>query len=230
VGAARTEAEDRGLARMRNGGVAKSSIPHALHWDSLMLERTTLSVALAVVQGIACGQPGSDAKRRGEPSFGDFPVARLYTGPIATAKFKNASDEKRLGAVLRTVRAEPNFAGHWRIMQFRTGDGPLGAVLLDARSGDVFRLPQEIVGLGFYIPNTDCLASIRRWQHPASVEEDDSLPLAFTSASELLIVRRCIVRGAPVVGMERNYYRWHRRKWCLLERVSLGPPPPEPVY
>ena len=177
-----------------------------------MLKRTALIVVLAAVRGIASVQPTTDSQ--GEPSFTDYPVVLRYTGPIATVKFKNGSDKERLGGVLSTMTPEPNFAGKYRIVQFKMGEGPMGVVLVDARSGAVFRLPGEIVGRDLYIAHTDCLATIRRWQHPAPGEVDHSMPLSFTSTSELLIIRQCILVRASVVGVRRDYYRWHGRR-CI---------------
>lgn len=193
-----------------------------------MPKLVALTVVSAVLGGIAGGQPAPDDQRR-SPSFSEYRVA-VYSGPIATAKPESVSDEMRLRSVLSTVNAEPNFAGRYRIVQFRMGDGPLGVVLVDAQSGRVFRLPRDVVGRDFYVPNTDCLALNRRWQHPATAEEDDSAPLSFTTTSELLIIRQCVLFGASVRGMRKDYYRWHGRKWHLVQHVSLPPPPPAPVY
>jgi hypothetical protein len=96
--------------------------------------------------------------------------------------------------------------------------------LPDVQSGRVFRLPREVAREDFYIYDTDCLRLYRRWQRGEQGALDDSVPISFITLSELLIIRRCVVGGT-----EKSYYRWHGRKWHLLKRVVVGPPPPEPV-
>ena len=165
------------------------------------------------------------------PAFSDFPVAEMYNGPIAKPSLQSRSDEEFLKSVLRAEVGPPNFAGQYRIVRFRIGDGPVGAVLFDVRTGVVSGLPAGIVGAGHFLYDTDCLPWFRWGRRHAVVEEqDDSLPLSFLPKSELLIARRCIVARGSVVGFERSYYRWHGRKWRLLKRMSSPPPPPIPDY
>jgi len=68
------------------------------------------------------------------------------------------------------------------------GSGPVGAVLVDSKTGSVSRLPHELVRDDFFIHDTDCLSGYRRLQRPyARDEEDHSAPLSFKVESELLI-------------------------------------------
>ena len=106
------------------------------------------------------------------------------------------------------------------------GSGPLGAVLVDAKTGSAFRLPHEIVRDDFFIHGTECLSGYRGLQRPdVTDDEGDSAPLSFKADSELLIIRQCRVDGAAVTAVERIYYRWHGRRWQFLMRVSTAPPP-----
>jgi hypothetical protein len=176
-----------------------------------------------VFTAIATEQATPAAQTTIGPHFSDFPVANVYSGPIGNPKFKSASDERYLGPLLSGIGDGPNFSGQFRVVRFRMGSGPLGAVLVDSKTGSVYRLPHEIVQDGFFIYGTDCLAAFRglQWAR-ASDEEDASAPLSFKNNSELLIVRQCRASGT---GVEWSYYRWHRRKWHFLKRL-VGPPPP----
>ena len=127
---------------------------------------------------------------------------------------------------MKTLTALPNFAGQFRIVSFRIGDGPTGAFLFDAKTGAISRLPSNVVREDFFIYDTDCLDLYRKWQNAATGEQDDSVPLSFSASSELLIVRRCRMARSSVAAVEKSYYRWHGWKWYLLRRVSLPPPPP----
>jgi len=172
---------------------------------------------------IVAAQPALHAQTEFGPHFADFPVEKVYDGPIGSPKFKSVSDEHYLRSLLSGMRDGPNFSGHFRLVQFRMGSGPLGAVLLESKTGSIYRLPHEIVQNEFFIHRTDCLAGLRgfRWAK-ASDEEDASAALSFKTDSELLVVRQCRVDGTAV---ERSYYRWHEHKWHFLKRLA-GPPPP----
>jgi len=103
------------------------------------------------------------------------------------------------------------------------GSGPLGGVVVDSKTGSIYRLPHEMVQDGVFIHGTDCLAALRGLQRAkAGDEEDAAAPLSFKNNSELLVVRQCRGDGTAV---ERSYYRWHGRKWHFLKRLA-GPPPP----
>lgn len=159
------------------------------------------------------------------PHFSAFPVRELYAGPLASPKFNSASDREYLQALLGRTELTPNFAGHYRIVQFRIGEGPTGAVIVDSANGSMHRLPREIATDDFFLHATDCLPAFRGlpWAK-AEDEEDASLPLSFRASSELLIVRRCRV-GGLVSSVERSYYRWHGGKWHFVTRFASPPPP-----
>jgi hypothetical protein len=178
---------------------------------------------LSLVPGVAAEQPATAAGTSVGPHFSDFPVARLYRGPTADPKFKNRSEEEFLGPLLRGAGSAPNFAGQFRLVQFRIGDGPIGAVVVEVKTGSVFHLPHEVVCDDFFIRDTNCLSRYRGMQRPE--EQSDSAPLSFQVGSELLIINRCRVAGSAVTAVERSYYRLHGWKWRLLKRASLAPPP-----
>ncbi len=183
-------------------------------------------LSVAVFIGALTLLPDADArtspKVRTVPLFSDFPVQKLYTGPVATPKLESASDKEHLQALLGRTPLTPNFAGQFTIVQFRTGSGPIGAVMVDSRSGSLFHLPREIVKNGFFIDRTDCLPSLRGvlWAKLGD-EEDPSAPVSFKTDSELLVMRQCRAHG-PV---DRSYYRWHGRRWHLVKRLASPPPP-----
>lgn len=100
------------------------------------------------------------------------------------------------------------------------GKGPIGAFLVESKTGSTFRLPYEIVKGGFFIDRTACLSELEGFQWAKLGDEDDpTAPLSFKVSSELLEVKQC---GTAV---ERNYYRWRGRKWYFLKRLASPPPP-----
>jgi hypothetical protein len=172
---------------------------------------------------VAGGQPSTSMRVPVGPIFTAFPVRTLYSGPTSTPRFKTTSEKDRL-AVLGGIALTPNFAGRFRVVQFRVGDGPVGAVVIDSKVGSVFRLPNDVVSHDFFIHNTDCLSAYRGLRSKTGDEQDDSAPLSFKGDSELLIVRQCRMDGRAVTAVERRYYRWHGQKWRLVQRLSAAPP------
>ena len=163
----------------------------------------------------------SDAGAPGIPLFSDFPVSRMYVGPIATPKFKSAAEKEYIEPLVGHTSLEPNFAGQFRIVQFRIGSGPIGAVMVDSKTGSVFHLPHEVAKDDFLVRDTECLALLRGlpWAK-AGDKEDAAAPLSFKTESELLGVKQC--RPSAV---DRIYYRWHGRRWHFVTRFASPPPP-----
>lgn len=111
-----------------------------------------------------------------------------------------------------------NFAGHFILVQFEVGDGPIGAAIVDARTGSVYHLPKEVVAGGYFLGSTACLAMNKGRSY---LDEEDTTALSFRSNSELLIIRQCNGNG-----FDRSYYLWHHQRWRLIAHGVLPPPPP----
>jgi hypothetical protein len=169
-------------------------------------------------------RPRQNQMSSATPRFSDIPASSQYHGPIAAPLVKRKSDEQQRALIERAVKQGPNFAGHYVLAKFQMGDGPIGAVVVDAKSGSVFHLPSQVVREDFFIYDTDCLALYRRWHSSAAEEDDDASVLSFLPGSEMLIVRRCTTSG-----VEKTYFRWHGNQWSLLHRAAVPPPPPLPV-
>ena len=176
--------------------------------------------------GIICilGAEPKKATRSATPRFADLPASNLYHGAIAVPKIKRSSDEQQKALIQRAAKQERNFAGHYILAKFQMGDGPIGAIVVDAKSGSVFHLPSQVVSEDFFIYDTACLALYKKWRSSAEEENDDASALSFLPGSEMLIVRHC-----TTTGVEKTYFRWRGTHWSLLQRVLLPPPPPLPV-
>lgn len=179
-------------------------------------------VAWLAFPDITTEQPAPATRTTRFPHFSDFQVPQLYSGPIASPKFERAYDEHYVGHLLSRTSDGPNFSGQFRIVEFRTGNGPLGAIVIDSKTGSIYRLPHEIVMDDFFIHGTECLPALRGLQWAKLNDDDDATaPLSFKATSELLVVRQCRVDRAVVV----SYFRWHGRKWHFLKHGILPPPP-----
>ena len=154
--------------------------------------------------------------------FSEWPARGLYVGPVANPRVTARPDAHDLSAVKDEIRKGPNSAARYRLVEFRTGKGPIGALVLDAKTGLSFHLPSVVVGGGFYIGDNECLELYGRWQGTVSREDDNSKPLSYSPTSELLIIRRCVYPGRA----ERFCFRWHKQRWKLISRQTLPPPLP----
>ena len=159
-----------------------------------------------------CAQKGE-----ARPQFSEYPAGEIYRGGPGTVRSTEKLDERYLPMIRDEVRLGPNFAGRYRIVKVRTGDGPIGAFVVDVASGLVIRPPKEVAGKGIHIGDTSYLG------------RNDESVLSYATDSELLIVRRCISTNTLPRAIETSYFRWRNSKWTFLFRESLRPPPPPPV-
>jgi hypothetical protein len=131
---------------------------------------------------------------QGECRLSEWPAGEPYVGPAANPRFSDMSDRHDLLMVKDEIKKGANFAAQYRLVEFRTGKGPIGAVVFEVKSGLSFHLPSA-VGKGFYIGDSQCLELYGRWQGTVDRDHDGSVPLSFSSTSELLIIRRCVDPG-----------------------------------
>src|SRR4029077_18091174 len=111
---------------------------------------------------------------------------------VAPVRFKEKSDKRYKELIEDAMKAGPNFAAKYRLVRFRTGNGPIKVVVVDMKSGIVFRLPSDVVQDGLHLYDAPCLERYKTWQKGVGDGEHDFLPLSYSPASELLVVTRCI--------------------------------------
>jgi len=174
-----------------------------------------------LVASLLLGVPAGQEAATNPPHFTDYPAPVPYSGPAGTPRFRNKVDQRYRNVVEEALKNAPDFASEYKLAKFQIGNGPPGVLLVDVRSGLIFHLPPQV---GLFLSNTECLSRYKLWEKPAPEEDDDSLALAYSPRSELLIVRRCVESG-----VEKSYFRWHHQKWTLMNRILLPPPPPPPV-
>ena len=152
------------------------------------------------------------------PRFEDYPVATIYHGPISPPKLSQ-QEELYQKAIAEGIQNGVNFAGKYIVIQFKIGNGPLGVILVDARTGNVAMLPKEVAGDGHFVANTSCLAFNEAKPY---LDPQDNQVLSFRVDSELVIIRQC-----TDTGFVRRFYHLTKGKWSFVMR--LVPPPPPPV-
>jgi hypothetical protein len=159
---------------------------------------------------------GSALKSSDAPQFSDFPADTFYPGKPGAPKL-NSTEPLFRGVVADGIRQGVNFAGHFILVRFQIGNGPIGAAIVDARTGSVYHLPKEVVASGYFLGSTACLSLNEGRSY---LDEEDTSPLSFRSNSELLIIRQCNGNG-----FDRSYYLWYQQRWRLVAHLVLPPPP-----
>jgi hypothetical protein len=158
-----------------------------------------------------------------ELRFADYPATTLYKGPAASLRFSEKSDERYRPLVQQVIEYGVNFAGQYRVVKFRTGNGPIGVLIADLKSGIVSRLPRETVQDGIYLYDA-CLKPYGEGKKELMDDHYDSFALTYGPGSELLIVMSC-----TGFSVEKSYFRRHDERWELIKRGYIAPPPPAPV-
>jgi hypothetical protein len=169
-------------------------------FQSILLLATT-AAALAWSQNLA----------ERVPRFEDYPVKGKFHGKPTPPVLKTREETEFLSAISEGVekgwgvfdgktgkeqqRPEPNFAGHYIIVNFGCGDSSgdcLGAAIVDARNGRVYRLPTPELG-GGWRPYFGVMPTDRLTSHPPDSFHDFPLksPLAYRVNSRLLIADTC---------------------------------------
>jgi hypothetical protein len=188
-----------------------------LEWE--LTEMRSFAAILFCVAATAIPGFGQESERH----FSDYPAVALHMGPTARLRFSQQSDERYRTLVQRAIGTGTNFAGHYTLVRFRIGKGPIGVLVVDLTSGMVFRLPSDTVQDGLYLYDA-CLERYRVNQQVVAGDQSDSFALAYRPDSELMIVMSC-----TDFTVARSYYWWHDQKWKLIERTNPRPPPPAPV-
>jgi hypothetical protein len=185
------------------------------------------------------------------PRFQDYPVKGVFKG-VPVLPIFDAPEERRFEAVIRDgvtkgwgvfdgasgkefQRPGPNFAGHYVLVNFGCGASSgdcLGAAIVDAKTGRVYRLPTPDVGVSWR-PYFGVMATSLA-PHPLASFHDFSLrsPLAYRLTSRLIITDTCEgVEGSGgsiiifrAIGCGAHYYRMDDEGLTLIYRIVWDPP------
>ena len=165
--------------------------------------RTSLTVSLCMLIGAV--QPPAQVTSRRVPQFGDYPVKARFSGVPAKPRFTNSSDQRYRESVSLVAAAGPNFAGFYTIAQWSCGTGCSVGVVVDARTGRLYRMPYGTLDI----------------MNPGS---SDYGGLSFQLESSLLVVEGCTSVDQHEAGCGRSYYNWTPPRLILVRRMDLPVP------
>ena len=140
--------------------------------------------------------------RADTPRFEDFPVAEAeqFKGKPAAVKLVSPEARKYRTVIREGSREEPNFAGHYTIIEWGYGAGCVQFAVVDAKTGSVF-MPSFYVGPRALVEG-----------ETAEPEE----PLQYRIDSKLLIVSGS--RNEKGEGV--YYYKWDGKRLELIKTVG----------
>jgi hypothetical protein len=110
--------------------------------DSRAYKRKLSILTIAVLVSSAVTVASRDATEMTD--FSDFPAAEVHGGAPAIPDFENRDKEfaSFRTRILEGLRAGPNFAGSYSVVQFGCGTGCLKVVVANTRTGKVHRFPR----------------------------------------------------------------------------------------
>jgi hypothetical protein len=137
----------------------------------MVQKRLHLIAVVLLVQVVCTG--ANDKNQSSHPRFADYPVGQLYSGKPVTPKIPDTWHNFRT-RIQKAASLPPNFAGHYRIVQWDNGLDTRVFVLLDLSSGVIYDPPFESLWLDAY--------STEGWYGKG---------LAFRADSRLLVAEGC---------------------------------------
>lgn len=165
-----------------------------------MQENKLISLAIALLYMSLFLMPISIAAGPRLPSFQDYCVSEKFVGMPAPVNLSSHPKAPRFRTRLRDgARKEPNFAGHYTVVEWGCGSGCLSLALVDAISGQVV-FPDKISPVFF--PGL-----------PEGLKLMDQYDVLYRTESSLLIVH-----GVPATRKKVGsyYYNFNGSRFELV--------------
>lgn len=78
------------------------------------------------------------------PAFADLPAKPVYSGPLAQPDTRSAAVKAYRSRIIDGARQRPNFAGHYRLVEWGCGTSCVMGAVADAKTGKVIPLPFSV--------------------------------------------------------------------------------------
>lgn len=151
------------------------------------------------------------------PRFEDYSVTEIFKSTPAAPQLVTP-EERMFRTRIREGLMGPNFAGHYVVVQWECGSPCTMMVVVDARTGQIYRPPiseGETGNLRLVLPVLT---------FPVQGDPDrgsiHNSRIEFRQNSSLMIVK-----ANPNPSKERDnythYYLWRNNRWTLLRRIRL---------
>lgn len=142
------------------------------------------------------------------PAFKDYPAAGSFTGKPAAPVLRTANQRMYRTMIRQGAAKGPNFAGHYTIADWGCGAGCVSIAVIDAKDGQVFDGPFQVLSWAMYT-----------YEGKIPANTPDFAPLEFSKDSRLLIARGC-----PEEDHCASYfYEWNAPRFKLIRKVDATP-------
>lgn len=134
------------------------------------------------------------------PKFADYPARQVFTGKPAKPRIVTA--DQRYWAE-QIVSGKPNFAGHYRVVDWPCGTECMGLAIIDVTNGAVHAPPLSSDAWPFSVPiaSTD-------FQYPE-----------YRLDSALFILRNACPEGLEKCST--YYFKWENDAFTVVTRIPL---------
>jgi hypothetical protein len=146
------------------------------------------------------------------PSFEQFHVSKVFTGPPAHPHLTTSFSGNFRSAIRDAAKRGPNFAGKFAIARWGCGSSCIQMAVINQQTGAVYRGPFE--KLDFSAP--------RRFEEEGS-QPNSFEPLGFRKESRLLVVHGCPEEVQS--DCAAFFYEWNGKKFRLLQKLPVAPAP-----
>jgi hypothetical protein len=138
------------------------------------------------------------------PTLEGFHVAQVFRGPAAKPVLHTQVQKRFATEIRKQAVAPPNFAGHYKIVEFDCGTSCVSMVVADLATGNVYDGPFIILGYG-----SNC-------EYEGGFNE-----LEYRASSRLLVARGCPEDVDKDCGT--YYFEWQGDHFAKLRFAPHGP-------
>ena len=155
---------------------------------------------LLVALLLSCVSSSFAQKKRTPIRFEDFATAETLTGSRAVPVLRTKLQREFRSRILDGAKLPPNFAGHYRIVQWGCGSDCVDFVTVDLNTGDVYDPPFNSLWVD---------AFTERWRGEGLIHKVNS--------------RLLVPEGCPSERCGRFYYEWTGHDFKLLTYTKKAP-------
>jgi hypothetical protein len=136
------------------------------------------------------------------PTFEEFHVSEVFRGPAAKPVLRTQVQKRFATQIREQAVAPPNFAGHYKVVEWGCGTSCVSMAVADLATGNVYDGPFSIL---WYGPNYEYEGGDDEWEYRVS--------------SRLLVTRGC----PELKNCGTYYFEWRGDHFARLRFAPHGP-------
>jgi PAS domain-containing protein len=157
--------------------------------------------AVATLVLCVLGAAAASAQGPTFPQFESYPVSGDFYGTPAPAIISHPGARLFRTMIKEQAKAQPNFAGHYRLATWGCGSDCQGLALIDARTGKVYFNPRAL--------------------NVAGVPNQDEERLQFRADSRLMIISGSVDGFHRYQDKAKFYYEWRNNHFRLIRKTRI---------